>query len=317
MFNYEKVLKLSILLGACALIATPMATVAIAQKPGDKVEYKAQNYPEKWEVGTFVKVLPGGTQVLIREKPNEFYNEGFERAYALDQIRPLTRNQAAPDQPGQRNAPPNPQPDQPRDAEPQPDKDAGDGGGPQMSQQDVLAFLRNRLGAGDPFMNPKREQALQELREQVLSRGVNFRYQGIGEFANDIGKFGPTTSVTSSLYDNYGPPARLNALLGKWFFAKVGAPGAPMFGNAGSLNINANGNYIWDSPSGVLRGQWRKATAEEMARSDKGGEGIVLLQAKSGGDWLVFKRNEEGPQGEGIKITDLATRNLRERGTRR
>ncbi|HYE74748.1 MAG TPA: hypothetical protein VEF04_15525, partial [Blastocatellia bacterium] len=75
--------------------------------------------------------------------------------------------------------------------------------------------------------------------------------------------------------------------------------------------------YNWDSPSGVLQGRWRKATPEELAKSDKGGEGVVLLNAKSQLDWLVFKRNEEGPQGEGIKITDLATRNLRERGTRR
>lgn len=42
----------------------------------------------------------------------------------------------------------------------------------------------------------------------------------------------------------------------------------------------------------------------------------MLLKAKAGADWLAFGRDEEGPQGKGIKLTDLQTRNLRERGTR-
>lgn len=71
------------------------ASIALAQNAGDKVEYKAQSWPEKWEVGTFVRVLPGGTQVLIRQAPSQFFPEGFERAYALADVRPL-RNATAP-----------------------------------------------------------------------------------------------------------------------------------------------------------------------------------------------------------------------------
>lgn len=325
MFEYKKIRTFSIVFGACALIATATATAASSQRgfnPGAKVEYKAQNWPEKWEIGTFVKELPGGTQVLIREKPNEFHKEGFERAYALAEVRPVTRKEPAPNNPEARNAPP-------EKAEPEPtaasEADAGAG---LMSRQDVLAFLRKRLGNGDPFMNPKREQALQDLRTEILSRGVSFRYHSIGEFANDIGKFGPPTAVTAALFENYGALAKRDSLFGKWLIAKVGATttferGGDVYqrqeygASAGSLIVNPNGSYVWDSPSGVLKGQWRKATAEEMGKSDKGGEGLVLLSAKSGADWLVFKRNEEGSQGEGIKISDLATRNLRERGTRR
>ncbi len=69
---------------ACAGMAAAQGTRFLA---GDKVEYKAQNYPEKWLVGTFVRELPGGKQVLIREVPTEFFPEGFERAYALNEVR--------------------------------------------------------------------------------------------------------------------------------------------------------------------------------------------------------------------------------------
>ncbi|MEQ1607292.1 MAG: hypothetical protein ABL999_20720 [Pyrinomonadaceae bacterium] len=294
------------------LIAVVNVVIADAQKPGDKVEYKAQNWPEKWEVGTFVKILPGGKQVLIREKPTEFFPEGSERAYALDEIRPVAKAPVQ-DRIKDPNTPPNP-PDKPRD-----DGNAADGNkaaGPQMSQQDVLDFLRNRLGDGDPFRNPKREQVLQQLREEILRRGVNFRYSSIGDFSNQLGKFGALSNVTYPLQVNFGPPAKSDALLGKWSFSKVGAPANPMFGNNGSLVINANGSYVWNSASGVIKGKWRKATADEMASADKGGEGVVLLAAKSGSDWIAFKRNEEGSQGQGIMLQILPSHNLRERGTR-
>ena len=138
-------------------------SVATAQcKPGEQVEYRAQSWPEKWEVGTCVKELPGGKQVLIREKPSQFYPEGFERAYALDEVRPI---QKAPLQaPNNGNVTPALQPE--NEAK---DNAPNAAGGPTMSQQDVLSFLRERLGNGDPFMNPKREQVLQQLRDEILT----------------------------------------------------------------------------------------------------------------------------------------------------
>lgn len=193
-----------------------------------------------------------------------------------------------------------------------------------MNEQDVLGFLRNRLGPGDPFMNPKRDQVLQELRQEVLRRGVSFRYAAVGDFSNQLAKFGALSNVTAALGENFGAPTTFTALHGKWRLLKVGAPttfakGGDLYrrgeyaGDAGSVIINPDGSYLWDSPSGVLKDKWRKATADEIAKSDKG---VVLLKAKSAEDWLVFKRSETGPEGEGIKITDLRTRNLRERGTR-
>ncbi len=308
MFDFKYVRKLFLLIAVCFLIAAASAVIAVAQRPGDKVEYKAQNWPEKWEIGTFVKTLPGGTQVLIREKPTEFFPDGSERAYALNDVRPIAK--APVNDP---KTPPNP-PDKPRDEEKATNVDQA--GGPQMSQQDILTFLRNRLGDGDPFRNPKREQVLQQLREEILGRGVNFRYSSIGDFSNQLGKFGALSNVTYPLQVNFGAPAKLNSLFGKWRFSKVGAPGAPMFGNNGSMVINANGSYVWNTASGVINGKWRKATSDEMAGSDKGGEGVVLLAAKSGSDWIAFKRNEEGPEGQGVMLQILPSHNLRERGTR-
>ena len=197
-----------------------------------------------------------------------------------------------------------------------------------MSQQQVLGFLRDRLGPGDPFRNPQRDQVLAELRNEVLRRGVDFRYATLGDFSNELGKFGALSNVTAPLAKNYGAPATVTSLTGRWLIAKVGATttfarGGDLYqrqeyaGNAGSLEVNADGSYRWDSPSGLLIGRWRNATPDELALSDKGGAGVVLMKAKSGADWLVHSRNEEGPQGQGILITDLATRNLRERATRR
>ncbi|HLG15919.1 MAG TPA: hypothetical protein VJH03_15645 [Blastocatellia bacterium] len=317
-------------LAACLYFSITAAAILNAQasyQPGQKIEYKAQRYPEKWEVGTVVGMTPDGRQVIIRQKPNQYYPEGFQTAFSLEDVRPL-RNQAATGQPVKRDTPEKPVPSQQDDTKHEPRGASVGNGAGLMSQQDVLSFLRDRLGKGDPFMNPRREQVLQELRKEILRRGVSFRYQSIGEFANEIGKFGPPTGVTAALFANYGPPAKRDSLFGKWYIAKVGATttysrGGSVYerreygGNAGSLTIDESGTYTWNSPSGVLKGQWREATAEEMAKSDKGGEGVVLLNAKSRLDWIVFRRNDEGPQGDGIKITDLDTRNMRELGTRR
>jgi hypothetical protein len=299
-------------------------------KPGEEVEYKAVSWPEAWEKGVCLRELPGGTQVLIRQKPTQFFPEGSERAYALDDVRPA--GQAAPQAaPGQAA---DPQPaalvtpaPAPRAGQIRTTGREGAAGTGLMSEADVLGFLKQRLGEGDPFMNPRREAVLQELREEVMRRGVSFRKQAIGPFADELGKYGALSNVTGPLNDNFGPPAKQAELMGKWELAKVGGTtmvtrGGDLYqrqeyaGLAGSITIDPGGTYVWDSPSGMLRGNWRAATPEEMAKSDKGGEGVVLLAAKDGADWLVHKRTEEGPEGTGIMIRDLATRNLRERGVR-
>jgi hypothetical protein len=247
---------------------------------------------------------------LIRETPNEWYPEGFEKAYYPEDIRPLQKpggqDESCGDDVEARQ--------QPAAAAP-------------MSQDDVMAFLHARFGQGDPFRNPKREQFLDELRQEVLRRGVSFRYETLGKFSNELGLYGALSNVRSAMSDNFGPPARMADLFGTWELMKVGAPVSYEKNNrlytrpewsaiAGKVVINPDGTYVWGTATEPLTGKWRPATPEELAKSDKGGEGVVLLHAKSGADWIVFKRDEGVPQGLGIKVADLETRNLRERGTR-
>lgn len=344
-------MRIRTFVGMLGVLLLASAAVAAAQTPpqqgppfkaGDKVEYKAENYPEKWAVGTVIRELPGGKQLLIREVPTQFFPEGFERAYSFDQLRPVTPPPPPPaaDGPAVKPAPETPAPPAPAPAigpaMPAPPRAAagralntapGPGATTPMSQQDVLAFLTDRLGTGDPFANPRRAAVLDDLRAEVLKRGVNFRYTAVGDFSNQLGKFGALSNVTAALAQNFGGPSTIAGLTGRWAMMKVGATtnftqNGTLYqrqeyaGLAGSLDITADGRYVWDSPSGKFQGTWRRATAEEMAHSDKGGEGLVLSTSVAGVEWLAFLRNEEGPEGQGIFVTDLNTRNMRQRGTR-
>jgi hypothetical protein len=196
-----------------------------------------------------------------------------------------------------------------------------------MTQDEVLAFLRTRMPTGDPFRNPKRDKFLEELRWEILSRGVGFRYETLGRFSNELGKFGALSNVTAPLADNFGPPARLEELYGRWDLLKHSQTFATvrngrlrgnsdLVADAGAIIIRADRTYTWNATKPPITGQWRQATSEEMAKSDKGGDGIVVLNGKSNVPWLIFKRDENAPEGQGVKIVDLNTRNLRERGTR-
>jgi len=73
------------------LLTLVLANAALAQRPGDPVEYRAVRWPEKWLVGVYVRPVPGGKQAVIREAPSQFYPEGFERAYDLSEFRPASR----------------------------------------------------------------------------------------------------------------------------------------------------------------------------------------------------------------------------------
>ena len=82
------------ILGLLLLLAA--ATSVLAQRPGDPIEYKASSYPvDKWEVGVYVRSASEGRQAIIREKPSQFYPEGFQRAIDVGDIRPATRPGAA------------------------------------------------------------------------------------------------------------------------------------------------------------------------------------------------------------------------------
>jgi hypothetical protein len=296
---------------------------AIAQKndykPGEKIEWKSSDYPETWEEATFVKATPDGSQPIIREKPNQFHKDGFQRATSWAKIRPLsakTANKVPVDDTAADN----------HATTPETTKDFGMG---LMTQEQVLSFLQAKIG-DKAFTNPPREAEFKkELAEMIKARGLDFRFTSGTVFWNRLAKYGGLTGELSfPLSYNYGEPTKEKELLGAWNLGKIGGvvdyvkknrvyrQNEIGVGNIGTLSLNANKTYIWKS---VLRAQpingtWRKATKEEM--TSVGGDGIVLLKAQGEYDWLVTKDRRTMNKGEWINISELRTRQINEYGSR-
>ncbi len=287
-------------------------------KPGEKVEYRSSGYPEVWEEATFLKATPDGSQPIIRQKPTEFFKDGYERAASWTDLRPLGAKKSTVKGDVKPNAP------------------AAAGGTTRttkpsatglMSQTDVLAFLRTNFG-DKPFANPRREELKQELAEMIKARGLDFRYStALKEFDRELGKYGMTSEVIFPLRDNYGAPTKQVWLMGAWNLSKIGAAvdyvkdgrvyrqGEIGVANVGTLTLQTDGGYVWKADAKTsTRGRWRKATRLEM--KSQGGDGIVLLKAKGSYDWLVTKNRNTTLPGEWINISELATRQINEHGSR-
>lgn len=288
-------------------------------KPGEKIEYRAETYPKEiWEVGVFVSGTPDGRQPIIREKPNEFNKEGFQRGSQWAEIRPLSAKTASKtpvDETG---------PDDNKNA-PTTTTDFGTG---LMSKEDVLSFLQTKLG-DNPFRNPRLDAIKKELAEMIKQRGLDFRYSETSQdFFGKLAKYGAITSeVSFPLRDNYGEPTEQRWLLGTWKLGKIGASvdyvrnnrvyrqGEIGVANVGTLTLNANGTYSWKAGAkDSTSGKWREATGAEM--KSKGGDGIVLFKAKSGYDWIVTKDRTTTLKGEWLNISELGTRQINEYGSR-
>lgn len=296
---------------ACLLAVYVLMAIAVGQadkyKPGDKIEYKVMGaYPERWEKGgTYVGSTPGGSQPIIREKPNEFYPEGSRRAAAWDTIRQMAQPQNGIEEPND-NPPPNPQPDNRCNAI--------------LTEDDVLSFLQKNLGT-DPFRDSaKKERIERELASMIRECGVNFRYQTLSPFADKLSKYGATSIVTFPILANFGPPTKQPWYIGTWtnnvqsenFWRIIAA-------KTGFLTISAGGTYTWklygtDPPAKYVKGNWRPATAEEMKASYQGGAGVVLLNGKETYDWIVRQDRETTLAGRWIVIANINYRQQREFG---
>ena len=286
-------------------------------KPGEKIEWKSSNYPETWEEATFVKATPDGSQPIIREKPNEFHKDGFQRGTSWADIRPLSAKTA-------NQVPAN---DTEADNSQTESETTNDFGSGLMTQEQIISFLQTKFG-DKPFANPRREELKKELAEMIKARGLDFRYSTtLTDFNNKLGKYGMTSEVIFPLRDNYGEPTKEKELMGAWNLGKIGAAvdytknnrvyrqGEIGVANVGTLTLNANGTYVWKAGAkDSTGGKWRKATSEEM--KSKGGDGIVLLKAKSTYDWIVTKDRTTTLKGEWLNISELGTRQINEYGSR-
>ena len=147
-----------------SMTALPLVAAAQAYQPGDVIEYKVRGaWPVKWERGVFIRELPGGKQVLIHEKPSEFFPKGPEIAFDPLEIRRPGAPAPNPAVPGTK-APadpvgPLPLPPQPREpkrggAEAALPRDCPAGG--LMGKEEVISFAGATIGA-DPWKNPPRD----------------------------------------------------------------------------------------------------------------------------------------------------------------
>ena len=285
-------------------------------KPGEKIEWKSSTYPETWEEATFLRATPDGTQPIIREKPNEFHKDGFQRATSWADIRPFSAKTS--DKATVNNT------------EADNDKTASmattDFGTGLMTQEQILSFLQGKLG--DKPYAPGSVEIKKELAEMIKARGLDFRHESSTDFYSKIAKYGANTSdLDFPLTYNYGEPTKESWLMGAWNLGKIGAAvdyvrnnriyrqGEIGVANVGTLTLNANGTYIWKAGAkDSTSGKWRKATKAEMQSA--GGDGIVLLKAKTEYDWLVAKDRRTKLKGEWINISELGTRQINEYGSR-
>ncbi len=282
-------------------------------KPGEKVEWNRYGY---WEEVTFVRASDDGSQPIIREKPNEFHKDGFQRATSWAEIRPLSAKSAD-------KATVN-------DTEADNNKTASavttDFGTGLMTQEQILSFLQVKLG--DKPYAPGSVEIKKELAEMIKQRGLDFRYSDTPDFYYKIAKLGANTGeLEFPLMYNYGEPTKEKELMGAWNLGKIGAAvdyvknnrvyrqGEIAVGNIGLITVKADGTYTWKSiEAQPTSGKWRKATKEEM--TSEGGDGIVLLKAQGEYDWLVTKDRRTRNKGEWINISELRTRQINEYGSR-
>ena len=125
------------------LAAPPAAWAQFASEQA--IEYKVGS--DTWERGVFVRLTPSGKQAIIREKPNQFYPEGFQRAYSLDEIRPAGRagNTAQVRQNAPANNPTATRPDPPAN---NPTVAQAQAGSPRLGVYAMLGFNPNTQRVG-------------------------------------------------------------------------------------------------------------------------------------------------------------------------
>lgn len=302
-------------------------------QPGEKIEYKISGNPDVWEQGVFVKASDAGSYAMIRLKPTAAFPNGYERSSEWAQIRPIgPRPAIATRQP---TAAPAPiaarEPMVTNEAKPnRVDGNvpaANDAGTGLMSQEQILSFLQTRLGPNQ-FQNPRRDEIKKELADMIKRRGLDFRYSvSLTDFRSKLSKVGTSSEIAFALQDNYGAPTKQSQLMGAWTLGKIGGvvdyaqnnrvyrQGETAVANIGTLTLNANGTYAWKSDTAQsTNGRWRSATYAEM--KSEGGDGIVLLGAKGGYDWIVTKDRRTTVKGEWLSVYELGTRQIKEFGSR-
>jgi hypothetical protein len=177
-----------------------------------------------------------------------------------------------------------------------------------LSEADVLAISASVMGS-DPWVQPHREQALNDIRDFIKVIGVNFRPSLA--FDNQMG--GQSTSdlrISDAIAVNYGPHPELSDYIGTFLLGdfepgkvrrETNAEGVTVYYmqdydvTLGVLEIAADGSFSWDVAGGkrglVTVGHWREMRPEEKFAYE-GGPAIVLEKAQGGYDYTARVRRQ-------------------------
>ncbi|MEZ6088416.1 MAG: hypothetical protein R3C05_10395 [Pirellulaceae bacterium] len=183
------------------------------------IEYRVRGeLPERWERGVIVREVDGGStrQFLIREKPNQFYPEGFEVAFDVKHLRKTTAKPRPAVLSGVNPSAPIVLNNDPTAVRPAPGiapNVAGPAGTGLLTKDEIRAYAMRLFGEGDPFANPRRELLLNHLRDYIKARGTNF--QTDAAFSNQMSELGVySVHMGYAIAANYGPAPSLKSYFG-------------------------------------------------------------------------------------------------------
>jgi hypothetical protein len=316
--RYISFLRIFLFLLFIAVLVPQFMAQDAAFKVGDKVEFKPNQFQDKWEEGTIVKVLPETTpglrQVVIRHASP--YNPTYfpEEAYSVEFVRHVQPAGAAVKD---------------REQAAREDEEAQSGnaaaGGGVMTKAEVIGYMRSHGYANG---RPKHDaQVCKDLVATIKQRGVEERLDvgkdDLSPFADNGCYNEQATDVVAASQSNIGAPTTMDWLNGTWIMYVVGgtvdtAPGDGYIyrknesvAKLGFLTINGSGTFTWkvepsDPPAKYAKGTWRKATPDEMKL--QGGAGIVLQHAAEGADWIVFKYMDPFNKADRVEVEHMQYR---------
>ena len=181
-----------------------------------------------------------------------------------------------------------------------------------LSQNDVLAVSASVMG-NDPWVQPHREQALNDMRDFIKLMGVSFR--PTLDFDNRMAAQNTSdTRISDAIAVNYGPHPDLADYIGTFVVGdfkpgkvrrETDANGVTVYYSQydvplGVLEIRADRSFTWDVVGAerglVSTGRWHEAQADEKFAYE-GGPGIVLENAQSGYDYTARIRRQADFEG--------------------
>lgn len=323
----SKFLRIAAALSACGTVsAAHYAVRAQSFSPGEIVIIQSYGQPTEAKV---IKQDASGVQVLLKDWQDGTYKPGgSSRYYQLSEVQHKTATTAA-DPAGSGGGSGSAANSQPaaqqggggyaQPAAQQSGAQADLGGTGPLSKQQIVDYLRSRVGTDGP--HPKKESVSAAVVEQIKKRGVNFKYSW--QDLSDFSKAGGDTTVRYALADNFGAPVQMPWLLGAWELQFTNATGffasRDSAAKLGFLSIEPGHTYIWkihedDPATKWIDGKWREATPQEMKY--QGGAGIVILNGEQNMDFIVHKDPTAAPGQDWINVADLETRQIRRGGLR-